>query len=200
MRQNVAGYRQAFSAAMHPVQRLGNSPSDADGRAGGPEADAQQKHPRDHVGDVRRPGRDRAAEQVDEQQHDHDRHGGGAPSAGFAHALLRLADPAEFPAVRAAVLSGSLNDGDDFPRVELRFGLERVLDGLEVLITRLNGRRLIGSRVARRGARCSISGSAPGTVARPPPKGRRAPPSASPGPGVRLVSSLAESRVHSALR
>jgi hypothetical protein len=50
--------------------------------------------------------------------------------------LLRLADPAEFPAVRAAALSGSVNDGDDFPREELRFGLERVLDGLEVLITR----------------------------------------------------------------
>jgi hypothetical protein len=39
--------------------------------------------------------------------------------------------------VHAAVLSGSLDDENtDFSRDELRFGLERILDGLAALIAR----------------------------------------------------------------
>jgi hypothetical protein len=78
-----------------------------------------------------------------------DRAGGTDPSAGYGQALAQLADPAEFPAVHAAVLSGSLDDdngdngqnggdGDngDFARDQLRFGLELVLDGLAALVER----------------------------------------------------------------
>jgi AcrR family transcriptional regulator len=61
--------------------------------------------------------------------------GGQDPSAGYGRALLELVDPATFPEVVAAVRSGELDEEDaDFNRTELRFGLARVLDGLEVLI------------------------------------------------------------------
>jgi AcrR family transcriptional regulator len=57
------------------------------------------------------------------------------PSAGYGAALRQLADPADFPAVHAAILSGSLDDeGNDFTADEMQFGLERILDGLDTLI------------------------------------------------------------------
>jgi AcrR family transcriptional regulator len=59
------------------------------------------------------------------------------PSAGYGSALMRLARPEDFPAVYAAVLSGSLDDDSaDFAHEELRFGLDRILDGLAALISR----------------------------------------------------------------
>ncbi len=59
------------------------------------------------------------------------------PTAGYGAALMRLASKKEFPAVHAAVLSGSMDgDSEDFSGDELQFSLDRVLDGLEVLIER----------------------------------------------------------------
>jgi len=62
--------------------------------------------------------------------------GGADPTAGYGAALMQLADPAEFPAVYAAVLSGSLDDEEDFTGDELRFSLDRILDGLQLLMDR----------------------------------------------------------------
>ena len=63
--------------------------------------------------------------------------GGQDLTAGYGRTLARLIDPATFPEVHAAVASGSLDDEDDpdYHLTELNFGLGRVLDGLEVLIT-----------------------------------------------------------------
>lgn len=67
-----------------------------------------------------------------------------AAAARYGQTLLRLIDPEQFPAVHAAIVSGSLDDdyqpGDDthedlFIAEELRFGLDRILDGIEVLVT-----------------------------------------------------------------
>jgi AcrR family transcriptional regulator len=59
------------------------------------------------------------------------------PSAGFGGAVMKLIDPAEFPEVTKAVLSGSLDEEEsNFPRDEMRFSLDRVLDGLEALVER----------------------------------------------------------------
>jgi AcrR family transcriptional regulator len=64
------------------------------------------------------------------------------PSAGYGQALLQLVDSAEFPEVTKAVASGALDDDDeeDFvPGDEMRFALDRVLDGIEVLVRRRGG-------------------------------------------------------------
>ena len=60
-------------------------------------------------------------------------------AATYGRTLLRLIDPARFPAVHAAIASGSLDDEPDhtqadFASDELAFGLDRILDGLEVLV------------------------------------------------------------------
>lgn len=62
------------------------------------------------------------------------------PTSGYGAALARLASKEEFPAVHAAVISGSLDEDHDFPAGEMRFDLERVLDGLEVLIVTRSAR------------------------------------------------------------
>jgi AcrR family transcriptional regulator len=65
--------------------------------------------------------------------------GGADPTAGYGRAVAVLADPGQFPEVHAAAASGSMDDdGDqeDYAPAELRFGLDRVLDGLDVLIRR----------------------------------------------------------------
>jgi AcrR family transcriptional regulator len=49
--------------------------------------------------------------------------------------VSRLTDPAHFPALHAAIASGALDDDDDID-IEFDFGLERILDGIEVLIRR----------------------------------------------------------------
>lgn len=61
---------------------------------------------------------------------------GADPSAGYGAALARLAPREQFPAVHAAVLSGSLDDEEtDFVHDQLAFGMTLILDGLERLIT-----------------------------------------------------------------
>jgi hypothetical protein len=72
--------------------------------------------------------------------------GGKDPTIGYGAALRQLADPADFPAVYATVASGSLDDEDDFTAEELRFGIDRTLDGLEVLV-RQRARQLPGGQV-----------------------------------------------------
>lgn len=65
------------------------------------------------------------------------RESGQDPSAGYGRALAELADPEQFPEVHATISSGSLDEEDgDFTTAELRFALDRVLDGLQVLIDR----------------------------------------------------------------
>ena len=55
----------------------------------------------------------------------------------FARILRRVTDPERFPAL-TAVLATDLFDVDDDPDDEFRFGLERILDGIEKLVrTRL---------------------------------------------------------------
>jgi AcrR family transcriptional regulator len=51
----------------------------------------------------------------------------------FARILRRVTDPERFPAL-TAVLNTDLFDVDDDPDDEFRFGLERILDGIEVLV------------------------------------------------------------------
>ncbi|MFJ7131161.1 TetR/AcrR family transcriptional regulator [Streptomyces sp. NPDC098101] len=51
----------------------------------------------------------------------------------YARTLRRLADPEEYPAVTRVLESGVL-DVADAPEDEFRFGLERILDGVAVLV------------------------------------------------------------------
>lgn len=65
---------------------------------------------------------------------------GGAPPddqamTGMGRSLARLAPPDRFPALTTALASGALDNADPVDD-ELGFGLERVLDGIEVLIAR----------------------------------------------------------------
>jgi hypothetical protein len=63
---------------------------------------------------------------------------GDAPDAamrGYADALRRLADRDRFPALHA-VLDAGVFDRADPPDEEFAFGLERILDGIEALVTR----------------------------------------------------------------
>jgi AcrR family transcriptional regulator len=56
------------------------------------------------------------------------------PSADWATVVTRLADPARYPEVAKVVEAGVFEDGeDDFGEEEFDFGLQRVLDGIEVL-------------------------------------------------------------------
>jgi AcrR family transcriptional regulator len=61
----------------------------------------------------------------------------GSPDAamrGYADTLRRLAAPDRFPALHA-VLEAGVFDRADPPEQELAFGLERILDGIEALIS-----------------------------------------------------------------
>jgi AcrR family transcriptional regulator len=56
------------------------------------------------------------------------------PPLDWAAVVTRLADPARFPEVAAVVAAGVFDDDeDDFEDDELAFGLQRILDGIEVL-------------------------------------------------------------------
>ena len=57
---------------------------------------------------------------------------------GYGTLLAQLTDEADFPALHRAIASGALDDEDDIDR-EFDFGLERVLDGIEVLVERERG-------------------------------------------------------------
>jgi len=54
---------------------------------------------------------------------------------GYGTMLSQLTDESDFPALHRAIASGALDDEDDIDH-EFDFGLERVLDGIEVLIER----------------------------------------------------------------
>ena len=56
--------------------------------------------------------------------------------AKYGGMLARVIDPARFPALTRAITSGAFEDGpeDEFGDEEFRFGLERVLDGVEALV------------------------------------------------------------------
>jgi AcrR family transcriptional regulator len=54
--------------------------------------------------------------------------------AAYPRMLTRLADPARFPALAKFIASGVFDRADD-PDDEFIFGLERILDGIEVLIS-----------------------------------------------------------------
>ncbi|WP_158839692.1 TetR/AcrR family transcriptional regulator [Saccharothrix deserti] len=51
----------------------------------------------------------------------------------YGQLLGKLADPNRFPAVTAALQAGAI-DHEDAPDDEFTFGLERILDGIEVLV------------------------------------------------------------------
>jgi len=59
---------------------------------------------------------------------------GGQVMPGYGAAVSRLIGDQAFPALRRAIASGSLDDDDDID-AEFDFGLARILDGLDVLIT-----------------------------------------------------------------
>lgn len=61
---------------------------------------------------------------------------GDPPTPTYGRLLSTLIDPARFPALDRAIASGSLDDGDDDPDENFEFGLERILDGLAVLMAR----------------------------------------------------------------
>lgn len=66
---------------------------------------------------------------------------GGTPEqvmARYTRTLRLLADPERFPAVARALESGVM-DGPDDPDHEFRFGLERLLDGVQVMVERTDG-------------------------------------------------------------
>ncbi|MFJ8693907.1 TetR/AcrR family transcriptional regulator [Streptomyces roseolilacinus] len=58
--------------------------------------------------------------------------------ARYGRTLRLLADPERYPAVARALESGAM-DGPDDPDHEFRFGLERLLDGVQVLVERTDG-------------------------------------------------------------
>lgn len=63
------------------------------------------------------------------------------PMPGYGRLLERLADAERFPELTAVIASGVLDDADG-PDDEFVFGLERVLDGVEVLVrARAGGER-----------------------------------------------------------
>jgi AcrR family transcriptional regulator len=60
---------------------------------------------------------------------------GGNVMPGYGAMVARLTDPGQFPALHRAVASGALDDDDDID-IEFDFGLERILDGIDVLVRR----------------------------------------------------------------
>lgn len=58
--------------------------------------------------------------------------------AGYARTLRRLADPTRYPAVAELLTTGVL-DEPDAPDAEFTFGLDCLLDGVEVLVRRRAG-------------------------------------------------------------
>lgn len=63
---------------------------------------------------------------------------GGPPPLDWAATMIRLADPARFPAIARVIAADVFADGaagepGAFPEDEFDFGLQRVLDGIEAL-------------------------------------------------------------------
>jgi AcrR family transcriptional regulator len=59
--------------------------------------------------------------------------GGEQVMPGYGAIVARLTEAASFPALHRAIASGALDDDDDLDS-EFTFGLDRILDGVEVLI------------------------------------------------------------------
>jgi AcrR family transcriptional regulator len=59
--------------------------------------------------------------------------------AGYNKVLTRLVDPQRFPELTAVAASGVLGKTDEWDD-EFVFGLERILDGVDVLVRRLSGK------------------------------------------------------------
>lgn len=59
---------------------------------------------------------------------------GGAALVNYGTVLARLADAGRFPALQRAIASGALDDEDEEMNNEFDFGLQRILDGVAVLI------------------------------------------------------------------
>ncbi|MER7502157.1 TetR/AcrR family transcriptional regulator [Nonomuraea pusilla] len=51
----------------------------------------------------------------------------------YGSALSKLIDDRRFPAVRAAITAGAIDDDQDDADAEFAFGLDRILDGIDVL-------------------------------------------------------------------
>jgi AcrR family transcriptional regulator len=58
------------------------------------------------------------------------------PAATYGRILSALIDAARFPAVHRAIASGALDDEDEDFEFDFEFGLERILDGVGILIGR----------------------------------------------------------------
>ena len=65
---------------------------------------------------------------------------GGASMPDYGAVLSRLTTAEQFPALHRAIAAGVLDDDDDIA-TELEFGLERILDGVTVLIERTGPER-----------------------------------------------------------
>jgi hypothetical protein len=59
---------------------------------------------------------------------------------GYGEMLTQLTTAEQFPALHRAIASGVLDDDDDMG-IELQFGLERILDGVTVLVERTGPER-----------------------------------------------------------
>lgn len=59
----------------------------------------------------------------------------GRDPRDYAVHLARLVNPHDFPEICAALTSGNLDDEDDIDH-DFEFGIERILDGIEMLIAR----------------------------------------------------------------
>jgi AcrR family transcriptional regulator len=72
----------------------------------------------------------------------------------YSRVLARVADPVRFPALAAAVAAGAFDDddtaGDEGLDAEFSFGLERILDGIEVLVRERDPGAADGVRPVRR--------------------------------------------------
>jgi AcrR family transcriptional regulator len=60
----------------------------------------------------------------------------GAPPPSYGDLLRRVIDPARFPAVHASVAAGAWDEPPEYTDEDAKFGLRRVLDGVEVLVKR----------------------------------------------------------------
>jgi AcrR family transcriptional regulator len=58
------------------------------------------------------------------------------PPPSYGSLLRRVIDPARFPAVYATVVSGAWDEPVDYTDEDAKFGLHRVLDGVEVFVER----------------------------------------------------------------
>jgi AcrR family transcriptional regulator len=61
---------------------------------------------------------------------------GRPPAATYGQILSQLIDEVRFPAVHRAIASGTLDDEDEDFEFDFQFGLERILDGVGMLIER----------------------------------------------------------------